>query len=159
MKITINNAQIELSEEQKQDLLKQLKGENKIKIRPDDKEYYYYITKNGEIGVMSYGSSFDKEVWACGNGFFDKESAEKELAKRLAIQRVKDYVKLNNIEFEPDWKDDNQQKHYPVYSCGNIIADYEYDIKRYSPIGYLKSEEDCNKLIEDNKEDLLIIYK
>ena len=29
----------------------------------------------------------------------------------------------------------------------------------YSPIGYLKSEEDCNKLIEDNREDLELIFK
>jgi hypothetical protein len=154
IELKINGKAIELSEEIKEQIKKAC---GQVKLRPTMEEKYWAIT-GGEVGSFYFdGGLIDNNIWNAGNGFFTKEEAQKELAKRQAIQRVKDYILENGMYWEPDWNDDNLK--YNFYYEDKVEIDYGIQCKRYSPIGYLESEEHAEKVLEDNKEDLEIIFK
>ena len=151
----INGKAIELSEEIKEQIKKACGPE--VKIRPFMGETYFDINASGMVAKETFELDMDKDIWNLGNGFFTKEEAQKELAKRQAIQRVKDYILENGMYWEPDWNDDNLK--YNFYYEDKVEIDYGIQCKRYSPIGYLESEEHAEKVLKDNEEDLNIIFK
>ena len=133
--------------------------ENKTDLYPNEDNTGYYIGSMGTImleeNLNGAGVSFNVNNW-----FPTEEEAEKELEKRRAIARVKKYIIDNGMYFEPGWDDINQEK-FNIYYYDKDTIDYECSLTicNYSPIGYLKSEEDCKKIKEDCMDDLLIIYK
>lgn len=159
IELKINGKEVELSEETKEKIKKAC---GQVKIRPKDGENYFYI---GSVGSVYSGSFYkdnpiDNNIFKSGIGFFTEEEAEKELAKRQAIQRVKDYIKENGMYLEPDWNDNSDKYFFDYYfSEDKIGINSRSHYKHYSPIGYLKSAEDAKKVLEDNKEDLELIYK
>jgi len=146
-------------------LLEEDKEEVKVKEKPqhkpteDDLGWTIYgdvYRATGENDLEEAMLSYENNNW-----FATKELAEKERAKRQAIVRVKDYIAENFGVFEPDWGDDEQDKYtfYFRYNYNKLDYKFLYSAKHYSPIGYIKSYEDCEELIKDCKEDLEIIYK
>lgn len=83
----------------------------KVKLRPDDNELYFYITLTNIIHSIRWDNttSFDKNLWNVGNGFFTKEEAEKELERRKIIQLLKEF-KLQHDNVELDWENYTQKK-------------------------------------------------
>ncbi|MDY0144207.1 MAG: hypothetical protein RBR97_20180 [Bacteroidales bacterium] len=155
IELKINGKAIELSEETKEQIKKAC---GQVKLRPTMEEKYWAIT-GGEVGSFYFdGGLIDNNIWNAGNGFFTKEEAQKELAKRQAIQRVKDYILENGMYYEPDWDNGNEKYFFASYRGKTQIHNFCSN-KCYSPIGYLKSNEDAEKVLEDNKEDLEIIFK
>ncbi|MDY0143721.1 MAG: hypothetical protein RBR97_17690 [Bacteroidales bacterium] len=155
IELKINGKAIELSEEIKEQI-KKVCGQE-VKVRPElGEEDFWIIATEGIVEKLYYNTNEDVAVWNAGNGFFTKKEAEKELAKRQAIQRIKDYILENGMYWEPDWNDDNLK--YNFYYEDKVEIDYGIQCKRYSPIGYLESEEHAEKVLEDNKEDLEIIF-
>jgi len=159
IELKINGKAIELSEETKEQIKKAC---GQVKVRPKDKEDYFFLDSEGIICETCWEDTYiDINTWNSGNVFFTKEEAKKELDKRQAIQRVKDYIKENGMYFETDWNDDNLKYnfYYFYYAVDKVAIDCWSKYKNYSPIGYLKSKEDAEKVLEDNKEDLELIYK
>lgn len=159
MKITINNQTIEITEEQRKGLLESLSKPVR-KIRPQEGEIYYYIMNLNQIGSTCYNADSDKIAWDLGDGLFTKEEAQKELNKRIAIQKVKDYIIENDLSFEPDWRNEQQNKYYIYFD--NRINKFEFDSKNKCDcnpkISYFKSEEDCKKVIHNCRKELKIIF-
>lgn len=157
IELKINGKAIELSEETKEQIKKAC-GQVKMRLNEGDK--YWVLDSDGNIFEKKYMRivGYDDGVWNSGNGFFTKEEAQKELAKRQAIQRVKDYIIENGMYWEPDWNSHNLKYNF-YYYVDKVAIDNWIEYKIYSPIGYLKSEEDAEKVLKDNKEDLEIIFK
>lgn len=160
MKVTIkiNNQDIE-AEIKDEDVAKIVKP--KKKLRPELGETYYILYSDTEIvtGLWS-DSGGDRKNWSSGNGFFTEAEAEKELAKRQAIQRIKDYIVENDMEFEPDWNDVDQAKYIPYYNeyakkleCRGFCT-----LQYYTPFSYLGKVNHLEQLNKDCQGDLLIIF-
>lgn len=107
---------------------------------------------------------FDKDAHApCRLGLiFKTEEALKEDNKlRSAIQRVKDYIRLNDIdvgEFDVnrDWHfcyDDDEK---------GVVVDYKTHIRIFNPLGkdhWIKNEAHAKQVAKACRDDLILIYK
>ena len=96
-----------------------------------------------------------------GNCFADLRSAELELEKRLAIQKIKKFVHDEDMEFEPDWRDRDQDKWGVYYSHQTKRLDVKcYNSLQPIPglIPYLKNKEDAGKVIEKFRLELELIF-
>lgn len=158
--ITINNKEYEV-EIKDEDVKKIEQASKKVKLRPDLGDYYWIIVMdNAEIDEYPWDNDdIDNNNWDSGNGFFAKEEAEKELAKRQAIQRVKDYIIENGLEFTPDWGDFEEQKYSIWYD--HAIKELNYDLSwfcQHERSFYFKSKKDALQVIKACSSDLKIIY-
>lgn len=156
IELKINGKAIELSKETEEQIKKAC---GQVKVRPEMEEEYWFIDNDYIDTNIWDNHKTDNKYWNSGNGFFIREEAEKELEKRLAIQRVKDYIKENGMYWEPDWNDNGIEKYFFASQIGATQIHNCYSLKYYSPIGYLKSKKDAEKVLEDNKEDLELIFK
>lgn len=157
----MHKIELNLNDEQLKQLKSQMPGvfkKNKFEVGDE----YWYICYDGDVVECEWeNDNIDKQRLAYGNAFKTEEEATKVSDRRQAVKRVKDWIEENLGVFEPDWSDANQSKYSIYYNYNNNLLDYTWSraLKQYSPIGYLKSEEDCKRLIENCEEDLLIIYK
>ena len=121
----------------------------------------YYISNYGEVLNKMFENTEGAEAREeCWNSFKTRELAIKELNTRSAIQRVKKYIAETYGVFEPVWEDDEESKHFIVYSyeTEQLLLKNNSTDKYYSPIGYLENRENCVDLIDNCKEDLEIIF-
>lgn len=156
IELKINGKAIELSKEIKEQIKKAC---GQVKVRPEMEDEYWFVGNNYSHKYIWENDRMDNKCWNSGNGFFTEEEAEKELAKRLAIQRVKDYIVENGMYWEPDWNNNGNEKCFFVSNRGETQINNCFSLKHYSPIGYLKSKEDAEKVLENNKEDLKLIFE
>ena len=158
IELKINGKEISLSQKTIESIKKVAKI-NEGLWKPKKGEAYWYIKASGyAICIFWDNDEVDKQRYAFGNCFQTKELAEKEVAKRKAIQNVKEYIAENFGVFELDWEDDRQEKY--TLNCNEKCFDWERHAiyKEYSPIGHLKSGEDCEQLIKDKGKELRIIW-
>ena len=115
---------------------------------------------NQDVEAEIKDNEDDHRYWDSGNVFFAKEETGKELAKRQAIQRIKDYIVEHDMEFDQDWNDKSQCKYYPCYHVlgQRIIWASCTVFKYYLPFSYLGSRDHIEQLIKDCQDDLLIIF-
>ena len=136
-----------------------LKKVVKRKLRPEYGEEYFSVDAQGNIYNNVFNADYDKNVWKVGNGFFTKEEAEKEITKRQAIQRVKDYLIENDLLCKKEINEWSISSIYQVslnIKTGELFLEWYHTTKHYSPFGYLKSPN--QQFLEDCKEDLLLIF-
>lgn len=121
---------------------------NIIKIHGDSTEYY----GNG-MGAVD-------DFFNVGDTFTTEKAAEKELKKRKAIMRVREYIANEFGVFGPDWGTPFEDRHVVIYDiieksfeCGEIMIIYIP-----SPIGHLRTQEDAQKVIDNCEDDLKIIW-
>ena len=151
-----------LSEEQLKQIKEQMPHIFKTKMwKPRGGEKYYLLTYFGSVEHSYFNSEVDITPLLIGNVFQTRELAQKELDKRLAIQRVKVWIDEELGMFEPDWDNYKEEKVVIAYSChyNGFEAFCWFDSKQYSSIGYLRTKEDAEKLIKACEDDLILIYK
>ena len=158
--LIINNKEVELSPESWKAMEEQFK---KKSFYPETGESIFYINFSGrgaEILETRYNMDC-KDIFDSGLAFKTRPEAESKLAEMQAITKVRKFIFEEGLEFEPDWEDDSQNKWEIYYS--NYSQKYYTKInsvsKCYSPFGYLKSKEDCKKVIENCKDELDVIFK
>jgi hypothetical protein len=130
------------------------------KIRPDVGDWYWSTNLWGSVQYRWEQNCDTCRIrWNAGYGFFTREEAQKELAIRQAKQRIKDYIILNDMEFEPDWKDIDQPKYYIFFNHGGMelyIYEAMGDQEPFNIVfEYREKAEQC---MQDCKEDWLIIF-
>jgi len=149
-----------LLEEDKEEVKVKEKPQHKPQHKPTKENLGFELRYNGIIVKPLY-LAFAFKAYKNNNWFPTKELAEKQRDKNQAITRVKEYIVENFGVFEPDWGDEDEWKYEFGYSHARDILEEGAinTFKYYSPIGYLKSENNAQQLIKDCKEELEIIYK
>ena len=156
--ITLENGQKVKISQESYDELKKAVGNKRWRAKFS--EEYWYIHDNCSIlSEAEYNYHLDNARWKSGNYYRTEEEAEKARDRQLALMRLKDWA-LTNTPFEPDWKDLEQEK-------WNVYYDYNFDILSYNvsfhtkhqtELPYFKSMEDVRRFIEENEEDLKIVF-
>jgi hypothetical protein len=165
MKITIKEdgreREVELSEESAQALKKAFREEKKGLWKPEEGDEYWYMSDGGRSPAHWDDGSTDNGRYITGNVFPTQEAAQKEIEKRKAIHRVKEYIAKEFGEFEPDWENRGQRKFQLDYgySSKSMLIEWHVMKKVYSPFGYLRNGEHCEQLITDMEDDLKIIFE
>ena len=130
------------------------------------KETYILNGKGKVVNSSAYIDSYQRGAIKQGNVFRTKKAAEHERDRRKAIHKIKKYI-YDNFGYDPtDWADwgDDKVKIYITRWCRTNICDgmFSYSIskqlKRYSPIGCLKTEDQAQEIIDNFEDDLRIIF-
>ena len=152
-KLIIDWKEIPLSDETVKAIKEGLKEERKSR-KPKDWDEYYYIDDQAKA---LYNTWIDDGIliW---NYYKTKEEADKKIEWLKAVERVKEYIfkEFGTKDFAR-WEDDYYLYYY--YASNKIRYGHGSCIRYYSPVGYLESEDDCEKLIANCNDDLLIIFK
>lgn len=138
----------------------QSEGEKKRSLRPEPGIDFHSITNTGKIYFhLDTNQEEIDQVFGCGNGFVKFEEAERELAYRQALQRVKEWIYEHDAEGE--FKPNKYFRNFTIYFA---IEEHKFRlesynlVKKFSPFGYLKSEAACEQLIKEMDSDLRIIF-
>ena len=158
--LIINNKEVELSPESWKAMEEQFK---KKSFYPEMGEEIYLIIRRGDesaVVIEDYINEY-KVDFDSGLAFKTRPEAEAKLAEMKAITKVRKFIFEEGLEYEPDYRDFEQRKYNIYYSFEEerFFSLYNDACPEYSPFGYLKSEEDCEKVIENCKDELDVIFK
>lgn len=134
--------------------------------RAEKGDYYYYVDDLGEVdGDEEEVYDSDDYRYTTGNYFQTKEEAEayrdEQLAngpRNKAIRRVNARIKELNDGWVADWSDTDQKK-FTIYwasAVKDFSVTYDDDIFCLS-LSYIKSQEIANQIIDEMRDDLLVI--
>ena len=125
-------------------------------------EKYYFIDIRGEVKEdINSGARIDNHDINMGNCFATEQDAQDELNRRQALVRI-----WNNYDdkysWDIDWSNYSQEK-YNIrynYKYNNFENDYKFadHIRLDTELPYFKSAEDRNQFVEDNRDDLLVVF-
>lgn len=155
MKFIKNNVEIDITEDDFKKLRSQFRKKKEIERGTE----YYYISWDGSVDEDYWGDDkVDNFLRDSGNFYLIKEEAEKALEKQVALNKINKYIRDNDMEFTPDWKDESQYK-YCVYSVrGDLEVDSFWSSRHCLKIPYLASIEHTEQLIKDCKKELLVLF-
>lgn len=115
--ITVNMEN--LSEEEREQLMKLIKKSNGCKRRvwrPEYNEFYFYISGHSAVGNNIWENDYiDNGCYRIGNCFKTEEDAKFALEKAKVEAELRRFAEENN-EREIDWKDEDQEKWCMCYS-------------------------------------------
>ncbi len=123
----------------------------------------FYALLDGETDRLKWAN--DKESISFHNAGFlfqSKEALEEDNKLHSAIQGVKDYIRMNDIEvgeFELDelnfyFENDVREK--------EVYVEWSNQCKTFNPLGkdhWIKNEADADKVLEACGDDLKLIYR
>ena len=139
----------------------QFKRESFYPEKGEDFFLISFLEAEALVLIENYDNGY-KTDFDCGLAFKTRPEAEAKLAEMQAITKIRKFIFENDMEFDPYWENYRQEK-WDIY----------YDIREkkfksswlssfsQSPsiFGYFKSEEDCEKVIENCKDELDVIFK
>jgi hypothetical protein len=107
-------------------------------------------------------NEFDNYRLARGNVFLTEEAAKKAENKRLALGTIQQYIRDNDLEFEPNWYYREQMKWQICgwdYTRNNCLYDwpYSYNTSKHNLI--FKTAEDRLKVIDNCAKELEVLLK
>jgi len=105
-------------------------------------------------------NSYYKELLELNNAFLTHEECQLDIEKDKALATIKKYIHDNDMEFEPDWSNDEEKRYEIIYDY------YEEEFDIYSCISvktttafHLSSEEHAKQLIKDCDKELKILFQ
>lgn len=152
MRITLNNKEIELTDEEVALIV-----EKATREEWRNGEMYCYIDHAGYVNYSRYeDDEVDKERIEIGNAFKEKSQAERELERIKIKVRLWKWAK-DNAPFEPDWSNIGQNKYVVSYDCNHsqLSIDTRWLNKLQTELPYFKSSEDVQRFIKENESDLI----
>lgn len=163
--ITIDDKKIEISDESYEAFKKQFMTKDKaILWKPEGNDGYFYIDDYGDICTSRGGGSGTEFRHELGNTFKTKEEAQEALdtgwvAKRKAEVKILRFIAENDLEFEPDWDSDNENKCYVLYSHDNRGFQVTGSCRhQHSILPYFKSREDAQKVTDAMTPELKVLF-
>lgn len=154
IKVNLDN----LTNEERETLLKLVEKGNKTNKRRERLETYYFISDKGAICCKCALGAVNEIRYRLGNYFQTEEEAEFARNKRLIYQQLKDYA-LEHTTEEFDWNSPNQFKWFIRYD--NKYKKIIYSWTRYSiDINqiYFISEKIVREAVEKVGEDNIKKY-
>ena len=157
--IYIDGKKIEISEETANNLKEKFSEKSPYQFN-NLKETYILNGKGGVDNSYKYIDSYQKGAIKQGNVFRTKEKAEHERDKREAIFKIKKYI-YDNFGYDPtDWAGLEDKKYFITYDILSNKFEWTtyFYCNVYSPIGYLKTEEQAQEIIDNFEDELKIIF-
>ena len=126
---------------------------------PEDGETVYCIDDEGEICDTYYfdSNSYDKYMFEHGLYFETYGEAEQHLKESKLIFKLKQWAKIHNEGWEPNWKNLKQLKHYIEIDMNakEVTAWNTSYNGRFTKLPYFKSQEIAQECIDIFGEEIL----
>ena len=127
---------------------------------PRDKEMVYLA--DSEVTSMFYDAAdkCDRNIFEHGLYFNTQEEAEQHLKERKLLFKLKQWAKIKNEGWVPDWSDDEEVKQYVGYDYEEeeLGVTFTYEWQNFTKIPVFKSEElaqECIDLFGDEIKEVL----
>lgn len=164
--IIIDDKKIQISDESYEAFKKQFVTKDKaILWKPEIGQPYHYINSTGGVVFSHWDNSYNENYYYdMGNIFKTQQEAQEALdtgwvAKRKAEVKLLRFIAENDLEFEPDWDSDNENKCYVLYSHDNRGFQVTGSCRhQHSILPYFKSREDAQKVIDAMTPELKILF-
>lgn len=124
---------------------------------PEDEEVVYLA--DCEVTSVLYDAvdKADKRIFEHGLYFNTEQEAEQHLKERKLLFKIKQWAKLKNEGWEPDWNNNKQYKFsvdysritYKLWSTDSTVY------KSFSKIPYFKSEEIAKECIDTFRDEIV----
>lgn len=148
-----------LTEEERNQLLKLVRKSTTKVWKPEYDETYYHIITDGKVSNFKWrDDDIDKNLYEIGNCYRTEEEAVFIIEKLKVIAELKRFAREYN-EREIDWNDPNERKYYLSYSYNShkIFVNFTSVLKE-SNIYYFTSEKIAQQAIEAIGADRLKKY-
>ena len=131
---------------------------------PEDGERLFFID-NVQSTILSkiFNISNMNDVKRFENGLFfeTKEEAEQYLKECKLIFKLKQWAKLKNDGWEPDWSNGGEIKYYIFYSNSDkyLKISNAFSLERFNKLPYFKSldiAQECIDLFGDEIKEVLV---
>lgn len=151
--INIDGQSISISDESFEALKKSLL--KKDRFIPGVWQKYYYVNSWGDKSFSTWsGGMEDTFCLGQGNVFATREEAEEHAEKLKAISDVVNYCYENDLV-----SGEGERRHYIYHEDGEYDFDYYSETVKYADmLPTLKSEEACEQVIKEKKDQLDIIF-
>ena len=130
---------------------------------PEDGTKVYHISAlNGKIRIREYGvlDNGDKNLYDIGLYFDTLEEAEQFKREQTLIKKIKCWAKEQQGEWEPDWNNENEGKHYMGYhyedKCIYVVTNKSCD--SFLKLPYFKSKEITRACIDEFGEEIIEVF-
>ena len=121
---------------------------------------YYYVYGDGCVRIESW-DNFSTEIsrWRSGNTFPTKKAAELESKRRNLLTRFRAFRDECNMDWKPDWKDNDERKHYIFFSPNAKLQHYYTGICRdFQPFGFFRNKEDAKLAIKLFGKEIIELF-
>ena len=154
IKVNLDN----LTNEERETLLKLVEKGNKTNKKREILETYYFISDKGAICCKCASGAVNEIRYRFGNYFQTKEEAEFAIKKQCIYQQLADYALEHNIK-TIDWKNPCQQKWLIRYDSDYEIIKYCWTVDAlYMNQIYFTSEKIARDAVEEIGEDNIKKY-
>lgn len=121
---------------------------------------YYYISVSGNVSHDCWcGFEGEKESFEAGNIFKTKEAAELESKRRKLLAKFRAFRDECNGDWKPDWKDDDDRKHYIFFSPNAGLQHYSTGICRdFQLFGFFRNKEDVKLAIKKFGDEIKELF-
>lgn len=143
IKVNLDN----LTNEEREILLKLVEKGNKKNKKRERPEYYHFISDEGSICRAYYLGDINEIRYRFGNYFKTKEEAELAKQKQLIHQKLKDYA-LEHNEESINWENPEQNKWFVIYNYhdNKLITTYRQSIKFPNIVYFTLSKKAQNRI-------------
>ena len=122
---------------------------------PDDIRDYYRLTTDGNaIKLDGYLNIFVEEVYQRGLAFETREQAERYDKKRILINKMNDWAKKHNGDWEPNWEDFREPKYTIAYEYRQFVVSPAYTYQQFLKVPYFKTKELAEQFIDEFGEEV-----
>lgn len=121
---------------------------------------YFLIDETGSLIKSRWdGWDIDKDRFSQGNIFPTKKAAELESKRRNLLTRFRAFRDECNMDWKPDWKDDDDRKHYIFFSPNAKLQHYSTGICRdFQPFGFFRNKEDVKLAIKLFGKEIIELF-
>lgn len=130
----------------------------KVDLPKNGTEVYYINDYNNTINFDDFEESSEDDETRFRNGtlFESAEEAEKFLKERRLLFKISKWAEIQNEGWEPDWEDDNEEKHYIFYSNNHacLKTTYGLTIGHIFKLPYFKTTEIAQACIDEFGDEI-----
>ena len=125
-----------------------------------ERDEYFLIDETGSLIKSRWdGWNIDKDRFSQGNIFPTKKAAELESKRRNLLTRFRAFRDECNMDWKPDWKDDDDRKHYIFFSPNAKLQHYSTGICRdFQPFGFFRNKEDVKLAIKLFGKEIIELF-
>lgn len=157
----IENSQAEI-DELKQELEKLQKKPYEISYPEPGTKIYYIRDYTGDIHsvILNFLGEDIKHLYDIGLLFDTEEEAEQFKRERALIKKIKCWAKEQQGDWQPDWSNENEAKHYMGYHYEDefiyVVTNKHCD--SFLKLPYFKSKEITRACIDEFGDEILEVF-
>lgn len=126
------------------------------------KQIYYISYHSGQVKEWEFDINYeaDKYLYDIGIYFDTKEEAEQFLKEQTLIKKIKCWAKEQQGDWQPDWSNENEGKHYMGYHYEDefiyVVTNKHCDV--FLKLPYFKSKEITRACIDEFGDEILEVF-